>query len=148
MKTVIKDHCLIFMWCELKGVRMKIQNFMNKRSGFLVSFLMSLLTINSGCGEQRETPLPDENLSASLAEAGYAYPHPVDWNEGHVEFYNQHGAALKGTEKDCIGCHKPTDSAIKKGVPLNVSCATNCHTPTINGRRRYSASTHRRCFEA
>ncbi|HAZ14232.1 MAG: hypothetical protein A2X86_10095 [Bdellovibrionales bacterium GWA2_49_15] len=96
----------------------------------IVPFLLVMLGL-SGCSKQNIDQLDLENgLSAINAE----FPHPKNWKGKHMsailtrKSHNKLAMALDksssaGSHESCIQCHKSL-----KGKPLNVSCATACHT--------------------
>ncbi|MGZ3694654.1 MAG: cytochrome c3 family protein [Bdellovibrionota bacterium] len=72
---------------------------------------------------------PSDATGDAKSDSSYSFPHPANWASQHVEFYAKNGAQLAGTSKDCVKCHTGTQLT---GSPKNVSCATNCHAPSLN----------------
>ncbi|MBI2520021.1 MAG: hypothetical protein HYV97_06380 [Bdellovibrio sp.] len=101
----------------------------------IIPFVL-VISMTSSCSKQNLDQLDLEN---SIAQINAEFPHPKNWKGKHMSALITRKSSNKSmavTDKSsaanghatCIQCHKNI-----KGKPLNVSCATACHTPSSNG---------------
>ena len=104
----------------------------------IVILALLVIFMTSGCSKQNVDQL---DLVNSIAQINADFPHPKNWKGKHMnallsrKSQNESRMSLDGDKSSaadahasCTQCHKNI-----KGKPLNVSCATACHTPSSNG---------------
>lgn len=102
-----------------------------------ITFILTvILIISTGCHKNNDinnsaqlnsASAPPTALSTSLS---YEIPHPKNWSNTHVDFYLKSKSKIEGTPQDCFSCHEGRGQA----VPLNDSCAGQCHTQQRDSR--------------